>query len=240
MEFVHRAAATNYYGVPFMKALNDRKIPREMLPGYAAGGLVAPYPVNVSKTMIPTRDQVISAYSAKHMLGIANAVAGSPAVVAAVRAVAARFGWASGAQWNALSQLISHESGWNPSAANPTSSARGLFQKLTSANGPIEGTVAGQANWGLNYIRGRYGSPLAAWSAWLSRSPHWYDQGGWLKPGQLGYNGTNKPEAVFTQDQLAQLKRPEVHKHYHLTMQVTNDPVSVRQEFAYMEAMAGL
>jgi cell wall-associated NlpC family hydrolase len=52
-EFVQRADATAYYGPGFMHALNAKRIPREALPGYAGGGLVAPFPVDVSKTKIP-------------------------------------------------------------------------------------------------------------------------------------------------------------------------------------------
>lgn len=98
-----------------------------------------------------------------------------------VRDMAARqFGW-SGAEWDALYGLIQRESGWNPSAANPTSAARGLFQKMINMHGPIESTVEGQAAWGLNYIRQRYGSPSRALAHWMSRVPingqdvgHWY------------------------------------------------------------------
>ncbi|AKU15743.1 hypothetical protein [Luteipulveratus mongoliensis] len=110
---------------------------------------------------------------------------------AVVQGVAAKYGWGSGAQWDALKSLVQGESGWNPNAANPSSSARGLFQKLTSVNGPLESTIAGQAQWGLNYIRSRYGSPSNAYSTWLSRSPHWYSGGGEVtRPG--GYaNGTS-------------------------------------------------
>lgn len=39
-EFVQQAAATAYYGVPFMAALNQRRIPRGVLPGFASGGFV--------------------------------------------------------------------------------------------------------------------------------------------------------------------------------------------------------
>ncbi|MFW0796559.1 phage tail tape measure protein [Gordonia sp. CPCC 205515] len=39
-EYVQQVSAVDYYGVGFMNALNARKIPREMLPGYADGGLV--------------------------------------------------------------------------------------------------------------------------------------------------------------------------------------------------------
>ena len=100
---------------------------------------------------------------------------------AIVRDIAARqFGW-SGAEWDALYGLVQRESGWNPSAANPTSAARGLFQKMINMHGPIESTVEGQAAWGLNYIRQRYGSPSRALAHWLARVPingkdvgHWY------------------------------------------------------------------
>jgi hypothetical protein len=139
-----------------------------------------------------------AAISALTALSATTAAAGSPEVVAAVRSIAAQFGWGDGPQWDALSQLIAHESGWNPAAANPSSSARGLFQKLTSVNGPLEPTVAGQAQWGLDYIRGRYGSPVAAWSAWQSRSPHWYDQGGVANGIGWMYKGTLEPERVLS------------------------------------------
>jgi phage-related protein/cell wall-associated NlpC family hydrolase len=115
-------------------------------------------------------------------LAAVSSVAGSPEVVAAVRAVAATFGWGSGPEWDALSSLISGESSWNPAIKNPSTSATGLFQKMTSIHGPIEPTVGGQAQWGLNYIRSRYGDPISAYRAWLSRSPHWYHVGG-IAPG---------------------------------------------------------
>jgi hypothetical protein len=60
-------------------------------------------------------------------------------------------------------------------AANPTSSARGLFQKMTSVNGPLEATLQGQTNWGLNYIGQRYGDPLKAWAHEVSAG--WYETG---------------------------------------------------------------
>src|SRR5690606_36900300 len=50
-----------------------------------------------------------------------GAGSGNPAVVGAVQSVAARYGWGSGAQWEALSRIIQKESSWNPAAANPTS-----------------------------------------------------------------------------------------------------------------------
>ena len=94
---------------------------------------------------------------------------------AIVQAMAAARGW-TGAEWNALNTIVQRESGWNPNAANPNSSARGLFQKMTSLHGAIEPTIEGQAQWGLDYIAGRYGTPSAALSFWNKH--HWYAGGG--------------------------------------------------------------
>lgn len=128
-----------------------------------------------------------------------TAAAGSPEVQAAVRSVATRFGWGQGSQWDALSWLIDHESSWNPLAANPTSSARGLFQKMTSIHGPVEPTPAGQAEWGLNYIRSRYGTPMGAKSHWMQNN--WYDSGGLLSGTGWFFKGINQPERVLSPHQ---------------------------------------
>ncbi|MFA7264849.1 MAG: LysM peptidoglycan-binding domain-containing protein [Candidatus Nanopelagicales bacterium] len=134
---------------------------------------------------------------------LAGAVSGSPDVIAAVKAVAARYGWGEGPQWDALAALVQGESSWNPNAANPTSSARGLFQKLTGTHGPVEPTAAGQAEWGLNYIKGKYGDPITAYRMWSSRSPHWYAKGGYV-PGRG--NGDTEP-AMLTPGEYV-LSRP--------------------------------
>jgi phage-related protein len=127
-----------------------------------------------------------------------SAIAGSPEVIAAVRAVAGSYGWGDGPQWNALASLITGESGFNPAARNPTSSAAGLFQKMTSLHGPLEQDIAGQTRWGLNYIRGAYGNPVNAYGKWLSRSPHWYDQGGIANGVGFLAKNTLEPERVLS------------------------------------------
>jgi cell wall-associated NlpC family hydrolase len=133
---------------------------------------------------------------------------GSGPVVDQVRRVAARHGWAQGAAWDAWSTLISHESGWNPAAQNPTSTAYGLGQLLdgTWAGTGIAKTSnpAQQAEAMARYILGRYGDPVRAWKFWQGN--HWYDQGGYLPPGlSLSYNGTGHPERVLTAQQEASL-----------------------------------
>lgn len=142
---------------------------------------------------------------------------------AQVRAVATAFGWGAGKQWQAIDWLVNRESSWNPKAANPRSSARGLFQKMTSAHGPVEATAGGQAGWGLKYIKNRYGTPVNAMNfhkrkGWYDQGglvkPMLYDQGGWLPTGLTAtLNATGKPEAVFTRDQLKLLtdKRGDVY-----------------------------
>src|SRR5262249_22655714 len=38
----------------------------------------------------------------------------------------------------------------------------------------------------MGYIRSVYGSPSGAYSAWLSRSPHWYGMGGVIREPVIG------------------------------------------------------
>ena len=42
-----------------------------------------------------------------------------------------RYGW--GGQFAALNSIITHESGWNPNAVNPSSGAYGLGQALPAS-----------------------------------------------------------------------------------------------------------
>jgi hypothetical protein len=92
----------------------------------------------------------------------------------AARMVAAR-GWGP-ADMSALIKLWDRESGWRTSAANP-SGAYGIPQalpggKMSSAGSDWRTNPATQIAWGLSYIRGVYGSPLAAWAHEMSSG--WY------------------------------------------------------------------
>lgn len=76
-------------------------------------------------------------------------------------------------QWVYVDNIVSRESGWNPYALNTSSGAGGLFQALPySKVGVPMSDIAGQMNWGMGYIAGRYGTPANAWNFWLSH--HWY------------------------------------------------------------------
>jgi Transglycosylase SLT domain len=79
-------------------------------------------------------------------------------------------------QFGCLENLWGKESGWNPNAQNPSSTAYGIPQFLNStwASTGIAKTSDGyrQIDAGLVYIDSRYGSPCGAWSH--SQSTGWY------------------------------------------------------------------
>jgi hypothetical protein len=81
-----------------------------------------------------------------------------------------------GSQFSCLESLWGKESGWNPDAQNPTSTAYGIPQFLDStwAGTGIAKTSDGyrQIDAGLIYINSRYGSPCGAWSH--SQANNWY------------------------------------------------------------------
>lgn len=91
------------------------------------------------------------------------------------RAIAGhRYGWRGG-QFSCLVVLWHRESGWNHRAVNRSSGATGIPQALPGSKiltvGPIDSPQA-QIVWGLNYIKGRYGSPCNALGH--SNSHNWY------------------------------------------------------------------
>jgi septal ring factor EnvC (AmiA/AmiB activator) len=112
--------------------------------------------------------------------GWVSAPSGMTVDPAAARAYAAsqlgRYGWGSD-QMSCLVRLWNQESGWRANAVNPSSDAYGIAQALPpekmSSAGPDWLTNADtQINWGLTYIKGRYGSPCGAWAHEVSNN--WY------------------------------------------------------------------
>ena len=101
------------------------------------------------------------------------------------RLLLAKFGWAA-SEMVPLVKLWTRESGWSNTARNPSSGAFGIAQALghgTSCSAAPDGTneygpeygltcaeaqqanagsVRWQIEWGLSYIKARYGSPTAA------------------------------------------------------------------------------
>lgn len=95
---------------------------------------------------------------------------------ATAKSMLASHGW-GGDQWGCLEALWQKESGWNERAMNRYSGAYGIPQalpgsKMASAGGDWQTNAATQIEWGLGYIKGRYGTPCGAWGH--SQSVGWY------------------------------------------------------------------
>jgi len=101
--------------------------------------------------------------------------AGDPRRVAASIA-ATRYGWGSG-EVGCLDALWTRESGWDATAANPSTGAYGIPQALPGSKMSVFGAdwrtnPVTQIEWGLDYIGDVYGSPCGAWTAF--RAKGWY------------------------------------------------------------------
>ncbi|GHD98273.1 transglycosylase SLT domain-containing protein [Streptomyces alanosinicus] len=117
----------------------------------------------------------VAAATAGMALSAAPAQA-APASASSAQAIAKKM-IPDAAQFNAFSKIVSHESGWNPSATNSSSGAYGLVQalpgsKMASAGADWKTNPATQIKWGLDYMNSRYGSPVKAWSFWQANG--WY------------------------------------------------------------------
>ena len=94
------------------------------------------------------------------------AASGSPQQIA--EAMLGSFGWST-SQFSCLDPLWAHESGWSVSAYNAGSGAFGIPQalpgsRMASAGPDWQTDAATQIRWGLEYIKGTYGSPCGAWA----------------------------------------------------------------------------
>lgn len=86
------------------------------------------------------------------------------------------FGWGSD-QFSCLTKLWNQESSWMTNATNPSSGAYGVAQALPPSKYSSTGSdwltsYRTQIDWGLGYIKGRYGSPCGAWAHEVSEN--WY------------------------------------------------------------------
>ncbi|MFJ4828389.1 hypothetical protein ACIP79_00385 [Streptomyces sp. NPDC088747] len=98
---------------------------------------------------------------------------------ATAKAMLKTYGWGTD-QWSGLQALWQRESGWNYRATNPSSGAYGIPQalpanKMASAGSDWKTNAATQIEWGLGYIRSRYGSPNKANA--FQKANNWYAEG---------------------------------------------------------------
>ena len=120
-------------------------------------------------------------------------------IVSQVEQIFASHGF-TGNQWDAAKWIVQKESGWDPNAQNPTSTAYGLFQFLDStwAETGIGKTSdpKRQGEAGARYIKSRYGDPLAAQQFWQANN--WYDQGGIARGVGVMQKNVITPERVLS------------------------------------------
>ena len=101
-------------------------------------------------------------------------------------------------KWNFI---INHESGWNPRAQNPSSSAYGIGQalppsKMASFGSDYMTNPITQLKWMKSYVNGRYGGINGAYRWW--KSHNWYANGGLItNDSVIRVAEQNKPEMVI-------------------------------------------
>jgi hypothetical protein len=135
----------------------------------------APANQNTATQNTATAQPTASAQPTPSAAASAVAVAsGSPQQIA--QAMLGSFGWSS-SQFSCLDPLWAHESGWSVTAYNAGSGAYGIPQalpgsRMASAGPDWQTNAATQIRWGLEYIKGTYGSPCGAWDH--EQATGWY------------------------------------------------------------------
>lgn len=101
------------------------------------------------------------------------------AAAAAIMSVDAYKGYAASKlgneiQFSCLNEMWNHESGWRPTAQNPSSTAYGIPQFLNSTWATVGGVKTSdpyrQIDYGLIYIDKAYGNPCSAWAFWQANN----------------------------------------------------------------------
>jgi hypothetical protein len=202
-EYVVQADAVSKYGVGLMNLINAQR--------FASGGPVnmgAPENFVMGQSQPWAQSDVmtfmsdaITAFSAANKAALAAVAAalnassllhpsGSGATIQAMmQSMAASVGW-TGAEWTALNAVEMREAGYNLTAQNPTSDAYGLAQFINGASeyaqyGGNSTTATGQITAMLNYIKSRYGDPIAAEAHEAAFG--WYGSGGMISEPVIGY-----------------------------------------------------
>ncbi|HEX3778441.1 MAG TPA: hypothetical protein VHX38_02155 [Pseudonocardiaceae bacterium] len=227
-EYVQPVSSVDYYGVSFMEAIRQKRLPRKLASGGLVGqnvffsGLGSKYQAAAEAETLQGKKgwPLLPAYVPPALdFGFVGGVRTSHAANAALmkQIWASMFGW-TGSEWNATEYLMMRESGFNNLAQNPTSTAFGQFQFLDSTWAgygiPKTSDARLQDVAGGRYIGARYHDPLGA--AAHERAFNWYrdggpvrpiavnppktlDGGGYIDPGYtLIHNGTGERERTRT------------------------------------------
>lgn len=168
------AANMNFAGAQGIGSVNLRApgIGMRGVPGALGGAATKAYAAGLSQTI----NGLLSGGGAGVISGAGFSGGGSSAANQRLgQQMMLSAGWGMD-QWPSLQALWMQESGWNANAVNPSSGASGIPQALGHGNVFGLGDAPAQIAWGLNYIRGRYGSPAAAEAH--EKSFNWYSRGG--------------------------------------------------------------
>ena len=149
-----------------IKYQNDVEIERTQI-----SETVVQEPVN---KIVQVTAQISSRYAGSRNLGASSASAAEAQAYARERCSA--YGWSENDYYN-LVALWNKESHWNMYAQNRSSGAYGIPQalpgsKMASAGSDYLTNYKTQVNWGLSYIKGRYGNPTMAY--YHSQATGWY------------------------------------------------------------------
>lgn len=160
---------------------------------------------------------------------------GTGPVAEQVKEAFAAYGWDKEPYWSATDWIVGKESGWDPTAVNPSSGAFGLFQF-----NPMGGDTLGaylpdrnpnpkvQGAAGARYIADRYGTPLEAKAFWEANG--WYDDGGIAEGTGLMLKNVIQPERVLSPRQTA--------NHERLTEALEGDKPMLVEVINWPEGMA--
>jgi phage-related protein len=201
-EYVMQASSVDRYGTGFMDAVNAQR--------FAGGGsvdLAGPYSWAqgqdagwAQSDAMTFMGSAVSAFSAANKAALAAVAAASLAqgllhpsgtgatIQALMQSMAASVGW-TGAEWTALNAVEMREAGYALTATNPSSGAYGLAQFI---GGPSEyasyggnsTTAQGQIVAMINYVKSRYGDPIAALAH--EQKFGWYGNGGMISEPVIG------------------------------------------------------
>ncbi|MFE9423661.1 transglycosylase SLT domain-containing protein [Kitasatospora sp. NPDC006697] len=130
-----------------------------------------------ARTQAPAQQQSAPAKSAPAAATTTQTAVTAPADTSAGSLQALAASIVPAGQLAAFDQIITHESGWNITATNPSSGAYGLPQalpgnKMASAGADWQTNPATQIKWALQYMNETYGSPNAAWAFWQTHSAY--------------------------------------------------------------------
>ncbi|QCB95573.1 hypothetical protein E5206_00365 [Arthrobacter sp. PAMC25564] len=147
--------------------LNFEKVQIAAQPVAPASGSIAPQSSEVKPAEAPAPTPAPAPAAAPAPAPAPPVAVDDPAGAQAYAAVqVGSYGWAPG-EMQCLMKLWTRESDWRTTATNASSGAYGVVQalpaeKMASAGADYLTSYRTQINWGLTYVKTRYGSPCGA------------------------------------------------------------------------------